>query len=69
VAESFLVAVPDIARSRRLDALTGFRWGYRLTAGNPEPLPVAAIGPDRWNAHLPMLADLYPSWTFLDGTW
>ena len=33
VAESFLVAVPDIARSRRLAALTGFRWGYQLTAG------------------------------------
>lgn len=69
LAESCLVAVPDIARSRRLAALTGFGWGYRLTAGRADPLPIVPVGPDRWRAHQPVLAERYPSWTFLDGTW
>jgi hypothetical protein len=69
VAETFLAAVPDIARTRRLAAVTGFRWGYRLAAGRPAPLPVAPIRPERWDAHRPMLARAYPSWTFLASTW
>jgi hypothetical protein len=69
LAESFLVAVPDIARSRRLAAVTGFRWGYQLTVGRPHPLPAVPIGPDRWRAHRPVLAEQYPSWTFLDASW
>jgi hypothetical protein len=69
VAETFLVALPDIARTRRVAAVTGFRWGYRLAAAIPAPLPVAPVGPQRWEAHRPMLASAYPSWTFLAGTW
>jgi hypothetical protein len=69
VAETFLAALPDIARTRRVAAVTGFRWGYRLAAGRPAPLPVAPIGPQRWDAHRPMLAETYPSWTFLASTW
>lgn len=67
VAESFLVAIPDIARSRRLTALTGFRWGYRLKGGIPSPLPAEPVGPDRWTAHHDQLAAQYPSWDFLDA--
>jgi hypothetical protein len=66
IAESFLVAAPDVARTRRLAPITGFRWGYRLTAGVPEPLAVAPIGPDRWDAHRALLAERHPSWAFLD---
>jgi hypothetical protein len=69
VAETFLVAVPDIARSRRLAALTGFRWGYRLHDGTPTALPAEPTGPDRWAAHRPMLARDYPSWAFMDSDW
>jgi hypothetical protein len=69
VAETFLVAVPDIARTRRLAALAGLRWGYRLTAGTPAALPVEPIGPERWDAHRPMLAAAYPSWAFLPSSW
>jgi hypothetical protein len=68
-AETFLVAVPDIARTRCLTALTGFRWGYRLVAGKPAPLPVSPIGPDRWKACRPKLEEMYQTWRFLDGTW
>jgi hypothetical protein len=69
VAETFLVALPDIARTRRVGAVTGFGWGYRLAAATPAPLPVVPVGPQRWEAHRPMLANAYPSWTFLASTW
>lgn len=64
VADAFLVAIPDVVRSRVLDLVAGFRWGYRLQAGraverfSPTPLGVAD-----WNAHLPLLASEYPTWT------
>lgn len=69
IAETFLVAMPDIARTRRVAAVTGFRWGYRLAAGRPAPLPVAPVGARRWEAHRPMLTRTYPNWTFLASTW
>ncbi len=69
IAETFLVAVPDIARTRRLAAVTGFRWGYRLAAARPTPLPVEPIKPERWDAHRLMLASAYPSWAFLASRW
>jgi hypothetical protein len=69
IAETFLVAVPDIARTRRLTAVTGFRWGYRLAAGRSTSLPAEPVGPPRWEAHQRMLASAYPSWTFLGSVW
>ncbi|HTT00002.1 MAG TPA: hypothetical protein VMI33_25655 [Streptosporangiaceae bacterium] len=69
IAETFLTAGPYIARTRRLASLTGFRWGYRLAAGRPAPLPPSPIGPDRWAAHCPRLAAAYPNWTFLASAW
>jgi hypothetical protein len=63
-AETFLVAVPDLVRSRRLVAVTGFRWGYDLVAGRPAPLPAEPIGPERWEQHWPRLRAKYPTWTF-----
>ena len=69
IAETFLVIVPDIGRTRRLVALTGFRWGYRLASGRPTPLPVSPIGPERWQANRPMLKEAYQDWSFLDSTW
>jgi hypothetical protein len=66
LSESFLVAAPDVARTRRLAAIAGFCWGYRLRAGRPEPLPLSAVGPDRWLIHHELLASQYPSWSFLE---
>jgi hypothetical protein len=31
-------------------------------------LPASPIGPERWDAHRPMLTDTYPSWSFLDSS-
>jgi hypothetical protein len=69
VAESFLVAVPDIARTRRLAPVTGFNWGYRLKSGRAQPLPAGPAGPQRWLAHRAMLAERHPTWSFLPGSW
>ncbi len=63
-AETFLVAVPDLARSRRLVAVTGFRWGYDLVAGRPAPLGAEPIGPEHWEQHRPGLTAKYPTWSF-----
>jgi hypothetical protein len=47
--------------------------GFDLAAADFDnagsPLPVAPAGPQRWDAHRPMLANAYPSWTFLASTW
>jgi hypothetical protein len=66
VAEAFLVQAPDIARTKRLAPLAGFRWGYELTDGRPTSLRPASIGVDRWNAVAKVLGSQYPDWTFLD---
>jgi hypothetical protein len=37
-AFTFLTAIPDLVVSRSVQALTGFRWGYRLACGQPTPI-------------------------------
>jgi hypothetical protein len=69
LAETFLVAVPDVGRSRELVALNGFRWGYQLTAGRPTSLPVEPLSSERWDHHCTMLAASYESWSFLASSW
>jgi hypothetical protein len=67
-AYAFLVAVPDVVRSRVLKPVVGFQWGYRLLRGRPveifEPNPLA-LG--KWNAVRELLATRYPTWSFLPG--
>ncbi len=66
VAHAFLVAVPDVVRSRALAPVVGFRWGYRLVSGSPVDLfaptrlPLAA-----WDGHRDLLESGYPGWTYL----
>lgn len=66
VAETFLSTAPDIARTKRVMPVVGFRWGYELTDGRPTSLRPAAIGADRWNAVRKVLAAQYADWRFLD---
>lgn len=46
--------------------LIGFRWGFRITedGGDPELLPLQAIGGEAWNESLPRLRFWFPSWRF-----
>lgn len=67
LADAFLAVCPDVARTRRVAALLGFRWGYALRQRHAEPLPLAANTPDAWDQHLPLLRQRYPRWEFLPG--
>ena len=65
-AYAFLVAVPDVVRSKVLQPINGFHWGYRLLGGEPvelfEPTPLS-VG--MWDALRELLATSFPSWSFL----
>jgi len=65
-AESLLVAIPDVTRSRILTPVAGLRWGYELTGGKPVPLPLEAA-PDAYQQRRPYLTQRYPRWTFQPG--
>lgn len=67
IADTFLVATPDVARSRRIAALLGFRWGYILRAKKAVPTPIETIEATTWDSHLPLLREQYPNWEFLPG--
>src|SRR5262249_34734797 len=67
IADAFLVACPDVARTRRVAALLGFRWGYGLRERRAAPLPIAALAAATWDGHLAVLRERYPSWEFLPG--
>jgi hypothetical protein len=66
-AFTFLVACPDVGRTRRVEALLGVRWGYTLVAGKPTPFPVAVVSADAWDRVVPTLRERYPNWEFLTG--
>ena len=67
IADTFLAICPDIARTPRIVALLGFRWGYQLRHRQPTPLPVEPLAAATWDAHLPLLRREYPRWTFESG--
>lgn len=64
VAETFLVIVPDIAKTRRVTPVLGFRWGYELRSSRPQPLPATAVGEAEWQRCLDALTSRYLSWDF-----
>jgi hypothetical protein len=64
-AHSFLCRLGE--RTHRTHALLGFSWGFlirdaTITLRGPEPLD-----PADWDAHRPMLAREYPSWSVAPG--
>ena len=65
-ADTWLVVVPDIVRTRRIAAVTGFGWGYRLRSGRPELLPLTRLSRSEWLALLPRLRVEHPRWAFLE---
>ena len=66
VAHAFLVAVPDVVRTRALAPVIAFSWGYRLVSGRPVALfPPTALSLDAWERHRGLLESAYPSWVFL----
>lgn len=65
VAETFLVAIPDVVRSAVLVPVAAFSWGYRLRDHrpvqlfDPTSLPLAT-----WEGWRELLAERHPAWTF-----
>ncbi len=67
IADAFLVACPGVARTRRVAALLGFRWGYTLRARKATPRPLAIADAATWDHHLSVLRERYPNWEFVPG--
>lgn len=68
LAETFLVACPDVARTRTIGVVSGFHWGYRIESLKPTLLPAEVLTLNRWNDHLSYLSATFPSWTFVPST-
>jgi hypothetical protein len=64
---SYLCISPDAVLSRRVQAITGFSWGFTITEGHVRFVPAALLGPTAWDGHLDLLRASYPSWTFDGG--
>lgn len=63
-ADSFLVHSPDGVLSRIVNAITGFKWGYRVRRGKVETLPLTLAMESDWDRNLPDLRGRYPTWAF-----
>lgn len=64
---SFLCISPDAVLSRRVQAVTGFSWGFTIAGGEISFVDAAQLGPAAWDGHLGLLRASYPSWTFDGG--
>ncbi|HWD81400.1 MAG TPA: hypothetical protein VG497_21040 [Kribbella sp.] len=62
-AETFLVVVPDVIRSRVVSPVAGFGWGYELRGGRPALLDVVEV--DGWGGRRDFRASRHPKWVFL----
>jgi hypothetical protein len=65
IAETYLVASPDVARSRRLATLAAFTWGYDIRYGEPSPIPPASLDLSQWDTRRPQLSADFPTWAFM----
>ena len=68
LAHSFLCHIKDIdADVRVVEAITGFRWGFRIAGGVPAVDEAGPLGPADWHDHLGLLHEKHPGWRFLAG--
>jgi hypothetical protein len=66
LAHSFLCRIADRDR-HEVHALTGFSWGFTITAETTMPVPPHSLDPAAWNQHLGLLHARHPAWRFADG--
>jgi hypothetical protein len=64
---SFLCISPDAVLSRRVQAVTGFSWGFSIARDDITFVPAAPLGPAAWDSHLGLLRLSHPSWAFDGG--
>ncbi|MET7281701.1 hypothetical protein ABZS29_25930 [Kribbella sp. NPDC005582] len=63
-ADTFLAVVPDVVRSRVVEPVAAFSWGYELYSGRPELLDVTPLAARDWAGHRSLLEAGHPTWTF-----
>jgi hypothetical protein len=63
-AETFLAVCGDVARQRTVQALLGFRWGYRLASGRATSEPLETASESDWRRCVAILKAHYPNWDF-----
>jgi hypothetical protein len=64
---SYLCVSPDAVVSRRVQAITGFSWGFMIAGGDITFVRAAPLGPAAWDGHLDLLRASYPAWSFDAG--
>jgi hypothetical protein len=66
-AHSFLCISPDAVITRRVQAISGFSWGFTITGAQITLIPPARLGSEDWDRHLSLLRASYPQWAFDSG--
>jgi len=64
-ADTFLVVVPDVIRSRTVEPVGAFTWGYELRSGRPRLLDVVPLDATDWAGHRSALQSNHPAWSFV----
>jgi len=63
-ADAFITASPDAVMGKIVRPVCGFRWGYKVTGGKPEPLPLVGIPSGAWASAKNTLEERFPEWEF-----
>jgi hypothetical protein len=67
ICHAYLCFLPDAVLSPRVRALTGFEWGFEVSAEDTRsfgPLPLLSSA---WDENALVLREAYPQWEFDDG--
>jgi len=64
---SYLCISSDAVLSRRVEAVAGFSWGFKIADGDFTFISAAQLGPSAWDGQLGLLRASYPSWAFDEG--
>jgi hypothetical protein len=67
LAHAFLAASPLQPPERLAVPLVGFSWGFTIRDRTIAIRSPAALTPEDWRNHLPVLRAAYPSWQFAEG--
>jgi hypothetical protein len=66
-AHCFLCISPDAVRTRHVQAVTGFGWGFAVEGPKIRFSPLGALRSQDWDDHLDLLRASYPDWRFEAG--
>jgi hypothetical protein len=64
-AEAFLAICGDVARTKQVQPVLGFRWGYRLAGMRATPKSLEIAGEADWMRCTAALKNQFPNWEYL----